>query len=350
MNCPGHMLLFGSQLRSYRELPLRYAEAAPLHRNELAGALHGLTRVRLRDAGRRAHLLHARADRGRARRLPRLPALPLRPLRDRAARRALDAARQQARHRRGVGLHRGRAAGGARAARDRVRRRRGRGLVLRAEDRPARDRRRSAARGSSARSSSTRRCRPASGSPTWAPTTTEHPAFVVHRALLGSFERFIGILIEHYAGAFPFWLAPVQVRVLPVSEAHREAAARARERLARRGTASRSTTATRRSASGSATPSSRRSRSSSSTATASRTTRSPCASAAASRRRSRLRRLRCAELAYAVSLQAGADPFLTSGRSRARPRGSTESIRRGERAAACSGFCRSRKEEARRAW
>ena len=46
MNCPGHMLLFGSQLRSYRELPLRYSEAAPLHRNELAGALHGLTRVR----------------------------------------------------------------------------------------------------------------------------------------------------------------------------------------------------------------------------------------------------------------------------------------------------------------
>src|ERR671914_773725 len=46
MNCPGHMVLFGSALRSYRELPLRYAEAAPLHRNELAGALHGLTRVR----------------------------------------------------------------------------------------------------------------------------------------------------------------------------------------------------------------------------------------------------------------------------------------------------------------
>src|SRR5213592_206712 len=46
MNCPGHMLLYGSALRSYRDLPLRYAEAAPLHRNELAGALHGLTRVR----------------------------------------------------------------------------------------------------------------------------------------------------------------------------------------------------------------------------------------------------------------------------------------------------------------
>ncbi len=46
MNCPGHMLLFGSKLRSYRELPLRYAEPAPLHRNEIAGTLHGLLRVR----------------------------------------------------------------------------------------------------------------------------------------------------------------------------------------------------------------------------------------------------------------------------------------------------------------
>src|SRR3954451_1498278 len=46
MNCPGHMVLFADQLRSYRELPLRYAEAAPLHRNEPSGSLHGLTRVR----------------------------------------------------------------------------------------------------------------------------------------------------------------------------------------------------------------------------------------------------------------------------------------------------------------
>jgi threonyl-tRNA synthetase len=46
MNCPGHMLLFGSKLRSYRELPVRFAEPAPLHRNELTGTLHGLLRVR----------------------------------------------------------------------------------------------------------------------------------------------------------------------------------------------------------------------------------------------------------------------------------------------------------------
>jgi threonyl-tRNA synthetase len=51
----------------------------------------------------------------------------------------------------------------------------------------------------------------------------EHELYVVHRALYGSFERFIGILIEHYAGAFPFWLAPVQVRILPVGEAHLDA-------------------------------------------------------------------------------------------------------------------------------
>jgi threonyl-tRNA synthetase len=48
--------------------------------------------------------------------------------------------------------------------------------------------------------------------------------FVIHRALFGSFERFIGILIEHFGGAFPFWLAPVQVRILPVGEAHHDGA------------------------------------------------------------------------------------------------------------------------------
>jgi threonyl-tRNA synthetase len=49
----------------------------------------------------------------------------------------------------------------------------------------------------------------------------EHTPYVIHRALLGSLERFIGILIEHYAGDFPVWLAPEQVRILPVGEAHR---------------------------------------------------------------------------------------------------------------------------------
>jgi threonyl-tRNA synthetase len=52
----------------------------------------------------------------------------------------------------------------------------------------------------------------------------EHVPYVIHRALFGSFERFIGILIEHYGGAFPFWLAPVQIRILPVAADHLAAA------------------------------------------------------------------------------------------------------------------------------
>ncbi len=52
----------------------------------------------------------------------------------------------------------------------------------------------------------------------------EHTPFMVHRALLGSLERFMGVLIEHYGGSFPLWLAPVQVAVLPISQNYFEAA------------------------------------------------------------------------------------------------------------------------------
>jgi threonyl-tRNA synthetase len=48
----------------------------------------------------------------------------------------------------------------------------------------------------------------------------EHRVVMLHRALMGSYERFIGILIEHYAGEFPVWLAPVQATVLPISDRH----------------------------------------------------------------------------------------------------------------------------------
>jgi threonyl-tRNA synthetase len=67
------------------------------------------------------------------------------------------------------------------------------------------------------------------------PDNREHNPVVIHRALLGSLERFIGILIEHFAGAFPFWLAPVQARVLPVSAEHREDAGALRDRLSAEG-------------------------------------------------------------------------------------------------------------------
>jgi threonyl-tRNA synthetase len=58
-----------------------------------------------------------------------------------------------------------------------------------------------------------------------------HRPIMLHRALFGSIERFFGVLVEHYAGAFPTWLAPTQVRVLPVSEAHEQHAAGVVERL-----------------------------------------------------------------------------------------------------------------------
>src|SRR5205809_1636690 len=60
---------------------------------------------------------------------------------------------------------------------------------------------------------------------------TEHRPVVIHRAILGSFERFIAILIEHYAGAFPLWLAPVQAVVLPISDRHLAYGVSVRDRL-----------------------------------------------------------------------------------------------------------------------
>ena len=58
---------------------------------------------------------------------------------------------------------------------------------------------------------------------------------MIHRALFGSFERFIGILTEHYAGAFPTWLSPVQVRLLPIADSHKEYANKVAEELDKAG-------------------------------------------------------------------------------------------------------------------
>jgi threonyl-tRNA synthetase len=63
----------------------------------------------------------------------------------------------------------------------------------------------------------------------------EHRPIIIHRAIFGSFERFIAILIEHYAGAFPLWLAPVQVVILPIADRHLEYAALVRTQLAEAG-------------------------------------------------------------------------------------------------------------------
>ena len=59
----------------------------------------------------------------------------------------------------------------------------------------------------------------------------EERPFMLHRALFGSFERFIGLLLEHYAGALPFWLSPIQIKIIPVSENHIDYAMEIKEKL-----------------------------------------------------------------------------------------------------------------------
>ena len=63
----------------------------------------------------------------------------------------------------------------------------------------------------------------------------EHRPVVIHRAIFGSFERFIALLLENYAGAFPLWIAPVQAVVLPIADRHAAYAAAVRDRLAAAG-------------------------------------------------------------------------------------------------------------------
>jgi threonyl-tRNA synthetase len=67
------------------------------------------------------------------------------------------------------------------------------------------------------------------------PDNQPHRPVMIHRAIFGTLERFTGFLIEHFAGAFPVWLAPIQVRVLPITDAHAEGAASIVERLDREG-------------------------------------------------------------------------------------------------------------------
>jgi threonyl-tRNA synthetase len=231
MNCPGHMLLFGERRRSYRELPLRYAESSTLHRDERGGTLHGLLRVKhiTQDD---AHVfvteeqiqdeidgmveyarflydlfgLEARAE------------LSTRPEKRLGtdeqwdhAESALDSALR--RHRMDYTISAGEGTFyGPKIdlhMTDSLGRSWQMGTIQLDYQMPAQF-----------------------GLTYFGADNAEHHPVVIHRALLGSLERFTGVMIEHYAGAFPFWLAPVQIRIIPVGEDHREAAEALKERLA----------------------------------------------------------------------------------------------------------------------
>ncbi len=220
MNCPFHIMIYKSQLRSYRDLPLRWAELGTVYRYEKSGVLHGLLRVRgftqddahifcthdqieseiievLRFAKmiwnsfgftEMRYYLATKPDDAVGE--PELWDKATSSLKSALAKENLDYVLDEG--------------GGAFY---------GPKIDIKIKDALGRE---------------------------WQMTTVqfdfnmskrfeikyigedgkEHQPFMVHRALLGSIERFFGVLIEHYGGAFPLWLAPVQAAVLPVSEHH----------------------------------------------------------------------------------------------------------------------------------
>ena len=231
MNCPGHMWLFASKLRSYRELPLRYAEAAPLHRNELAGALHGLTRVRIVTQDD-AHIFVTREQIEDEIFGCLDYAMYLYGLFDLEARFELSTRPD---NKLGTDEEWDFTEGALRSALDR----RGIEYLVNEGDGafygPKIDLHMTDSLGRSWQMGTIQldSQQPARlGCRYMGADNEEHIPYVIHRALFGSLERFIGILTEHYGGAFPFWIAPVQIRVLPVGESHREAAHALAERLA----------------------------------------------------------------------------------------------------------------------
>jgi threonyl-tRNA synthetase len=231
MNCPFHIMIYQSRVRSYRDLPLRFAELGTVYRFERAGVLHGLLRVRgftqddahifctpaqmEEEIARAVHFsLFFLRTFGFENYEVYVATRPEKFVGDAAAWDTATEALKRAAERAGqsYAIDPG---GGAFY---------GPKIDIKVKD--------------------------ALGRP-WQCTTVQfdfnlperfdltyvgednrpHRPYMVHRALLGSMERFLGVLIEHYGGAFPAWLAPVQVRVLPVADRHHGYATSVVERL-----------------------------------------------------------------------------------------------------------------------
>ena len=230
MNCPGHTLIYADRPRSYRELPLRLSEIGNVYRYERSGTLHGLLRVRMltMDDG---HIFcmpvqvedeiftcidlidHVMETLGLEYRLD-LSTRPEKRIGEDAVWDRAEAALRDALDRTGrdYGVDEG---GGAFY---------GPKIDIKFNDAIGRE---------------------------WQGATiqldfnlperfdltyvgddnAEHRPVMIHRAIFGTLERFTGFLIEHFAGAFPAWLAPIQMRVLPITDLHRDGAADIVERL-----------------------------------------------------------------------------------------------------------------------
>ena len=234
MNCPGHMLLFGSEVRSYRDLPLRIHEQSVLHRMEASGVLSGLTRVRefimddahifLRDdqigeeVERLLRLVRRVYDDFGLTPEMKLSTRPDEYLGEKATwdhaeaelKKALEAADVAYTINEGDGAFYGPKIDFA--VTDALGRKWQCATIQLDYQLPQQF----ALKYIGA-------------------DNTEHRPVVIHRAIFGSFERFIALLIEHYAGAFPLWIAPVQVIVLSIADRHLEYARAVRDQLATAG-------------------------------------------------------------------------------------------------------------------
>ena len=235
MNCPGHVQIYKSDLRSYRDLPLRYGEFGQCHRNEPSGALHGIMRVRgfTQDDGHifcteeqilpecvayTALLQRVYRDFGFDDIVYKIATRPPRrigadELWDRAERALTESLRQsgcQFETVPGEGAFYGPKI--EYHLKDSIGRSWQCGTMQVDFSMPGR-----------------------LGAEYVAEDNTRRVPVMLHRAIVGSLERFIGILIEHYAGAFPLWLAPAQAVVASISEHHRGYAQQLAEELKKQG-------------------------------------------------------------------------------------------------------------------
>ena len=223
MNCPSHYLLYASRRRSYRELPVRFATQDVLHRNEITGALSGLTRVRQFQQDDAHIFLSQDQIRDEVRRLVELLDYFYRTLGLSYTTKFATRPEQRI----GEDDMWDRAEGALRDA-------------LEALDKPYELKEGDGAfygpkidfdvvdaigREWQLGTIQLDYANPDRFDLTYVgEDNSEHRPVIIHRAIFGSFERFIAILIEHFAGSFPTWLAPEQVRVLPVSEQWTDAA------------------------------------------------------------------------------------------------------------------------------
>jgi threonyl-tRNA synthetase len=222
MNCPAHVQLFKDQQRSYRELPVRFSEQGLVHRHEPSGTLHGLLRVRsitqddahifctdeqvedevlgCLDFGFALYELFGFEPR------LELSTRPAKRIGDDAMWDRAETALANALNRRGLEFEINAGDGAFYGPK----------IDLHMKDSLGRSWQLGTVQ------LDYQMAERLDASYVGA-DNAEHRPVMIHRALLGSFERFIGILIEHYAGEFPLWLAPVQAILLPIADRHLDA-------------------------------------------------------------------------------------------------------------------------------